>query len=134
MSGHDGHRRFVGLLPHIHVADRTRGCYRVYSLGKLQILRGSVLFSCGIYRKPERGCKGEVSSHIRYLRLCCQSRFGEYYNFPSFFNVPLIVKCHNLPLLHPKMPRAPMRHVGNIGSSEVWTTAPVPYCLCPSQS
>jgi len=34
------------------------------------------------------GCKGEGSCHIRYLRLCCQSRFGEGYNFSSFFNVP----------------------------------------------
>jgi hypothetical protein len=59
------------------------------------------------------GAKGKVLV-ISVIFVCCQSRFGEGCNFPSFFNVPRIVKCHNLPLLNPKMPRAPMRYAGNI--------------------
>jgi hypothetical protein len=71
--------------------------------------------------------------YIRYLRLCCQSCFGEEYSFTSFFNVSRIVKC-NLRFLNPKICRAPKRNVGNIGCSEFWTTAPVPCCLCVPRS
>ena len=130
MSGHDGLRRYVGLLHHLPVADRARSFY----------LRGSFKtyvdpYYCHAEYTGNRKWGGDARGrdlviYIHYLCLCCQSRFGEDYNFPSFFNAPRIVECHNLPLSNPKIRSAPKRKVGNIGSSEVWTTAPVPFWSC----